>query len=640
MDGKAGGHLKHIVFIVLCLVLFAPLPSSGSTSQELLQVGTGAFNDGFYQVAEAQLREFLREYPQDPNVIKVTYLLGKALYEQEKFAEAKETFITLLTVYPDFQAADAAYFWLGLCCEQLGDVPSAQSNLLTIFTQYPRSHWYHFSLFLLGRISFQEGRYKRAEMYLRKALQNETMSPSLVCNTKFWLGFSLFEQRRYKETENFFQDVVESNVNKDLLEEVLYWLGETHIKLKKYKKGATMFRSLVDRFPQSPYTLNARYGESVCLYMIKRKEEALQGLLALKNGFPHTSLFPQILSLTGETYMDLQRYQEAIEVFKELLSRFPQDDMRVRILLNMAWSYLNLGDLAQVEEITYEIISTAPGGRTKELAQYIIAELNTYKEECQAGMPYWFNLLNSSTYRQKALFAIAMCFFHESKFKESLVNIDLLRLEFPNFYNMDEALWAQGESYRALGNLSEACVAYQKIIKEHKRSLWYPWALYRMISFFLREEDMRGMEQYFEILSKKFAYHKLTHEVALTLGIRKATEGKYEPALNYLKIAERSSDRTVAKNALCWQGEIYFNLKLYSRAWDVYQKIIAEQSNEKDACVAMAYFEMGNIKQLLRDYKKAREAYRKAIECSDDEIFNTNVKSLLKELKEAGREGA
>jgi TolA-binding protein len=640
MDGKAGGHLKHIVFILFCLVLFTPLPSSGSSPQELLQVGTGAFNDGFYQVAEAQLREFLQAYPQDPNISKVTYLLGKALYEQKKFAEAKETFITLLTTQLAFQAPDAAYFWLGRSCEQLDDLVSAQSSLLTVVTQYPRSHWYHFSLFLLGKISFQDGRYKRAELYLRKALQNQQMSPSLLCNTRFWLGLTLYEQQRYKETEEFFEEVVDSNVNKDLLEETLYWLGETHIKLKKYRKGATVFRSLLDLYPQSSFTPYALYGESLCLYMIEKDEEALKGLLVLRKAFSHTSLLPYILSLTGEIYIDLHRYQEAIEVFKEFLSRFPQDTMKVQILLNLAWSYLNRGDLARAKEITYEIIALSQGGRKTELAQYIIAELNTYEENCQEGMPYWFNLLNTSTYRQEALFTIAICSFHEKKFKESLVNIDLLQLEFPNFHNMDEALWVQGESYRELGNISEASTAYQKVIREHKRSSWYPWSLYRMIVFFFDGEDMRGAERYFEMLFKKFSYHKLSQEVALTLGMRKATEAKYEPALNYLKIAARSLDSNVAKNALCWQGEIYFNMKEYHKAWEAYQKVITEQSNTKDEFAAMAYFELGNIQQLLNDHKKAKEAYRKAIEVSEEEIFKENVKSLIKDLKEANREGA
>jgi TolA-binding protein len=639
MDGKARGLLKYIPLTALCLVLVTPLPSSGATPQELLKVGTGAFTDGFYQVAEAQLREFLQEYPQDPNVSKVTYLLGKALYEQQKFAEAKETFITLLTVYPDLQQMDASYFWLGRSFEQLHDLSSAQSSFLTVVTQYPRSPWYHFSLFLLGKISFQDGKYKRAELYLRKALQDQHANPSLLCNTQFWLGLTLYEQQRYKESEEFLQNVVENKSNKDLLEEALYWLGETHISLKKYRKGAVVFRSLLDLFPQSSFTLPALYGESVCLYMIGKKEEALQGLLVLKKGFSHTALFPYILSLTGEIYIDLQRYQEAIEVFKEFLSRFPQDTMKVQILLDMAWSYLNRGDLERVKEITYEVIELSYGGRNKELAQYIIAELNTDEKNCQEGMPYWFNLLNDATYRQDALFTIAVCSFLEEKFKETLVNIDLLQLEFPNFHNLDEALWLQGESYRKLGNISEARTAYQKVIRDHKRSPWYPWALYRMITFSLNDGDMRGAERYFDILDNKHSYHTLTQEIALTIGIRKAAEAHYESALNYLKIAARSLDSNVAQDALCRLGEIYFDLKEYQRAWEAYQKVIAVQSNPKDACAALAYFEMGNIQYLLHDHKQAKEAYRKAIESSDEDIFKEKVKSLLKELKEADREG-
>jgi TolA-binding protein len=638
VDGKAGGHLKHIVLLVLCFVLFAPLPSFGSTPQELLQVGTGAFNDGFYQVAEAQLREFLQTYPQDPKIAKVTYLLGKALYEQEKFAEAKETFITLLTSHTDFQATDAAYFWLGRSCEHLDDVSGAKSSLLTIVTQYPRSHWYHSALFLLGKISFQEGQYKRTEMYLRKALQDHTMSPALLCNTNFWLGLTLYEQRRYKEAENFLQEVVEeSKFNKDLLEETLYWLGETLIKLKKYKKGAVVFHSFLDHFPQSTFTAHALYGESVCLYMIEWKEEALKRLLALKKGFSHTSLLPNILALTGVIYIDLSRYQEAIAVFEELLSRFPQDQMRVQILLNLAWCHLMRADLTQVKEITYQIANLSQGELEKALAQYIMAELNTYEGNCQEAMPYWFNLLNTSMYRQEALFKIATCFFQERKFKESLVNIDLLQLEYPNFYKMDEALWIEGESYRELDNVSEASKAYQKIIKEHRRSSWYPWSIHRMIAFFFDNDDIRGAERYFEILHKKFPYRALSHEVALKLGISKAERKKYDSSLDYLNIAARSPDNSVAKNALCWQGEIYFNLQKYQKAWNMYQKVITEHSSSKDVLVAMAYVEMGNIRQLLNDPKQAKEAYKKAIEVSGDETFKERMKLFLKELKEANR---
>jgi tetratricopeptide (TPR) repeat protein len=150
---------------------------------------------------------------------------------------------------------------------------------------------------------------------------------------------------------------------------------------------------------------------------------------------------------------------------------------------------------------------------------------------------------------------------------------------------------------------------------------------------------MRGAGRYFDILDKKYPYLTLTQEVALTLGVRNAAEKKYESALNYLNIAARSVDRTVAKNALCLQGEIYFDRKEYQKAWETYHKVITAQPSSKDAFTALAYFEIGNINHLLHDDKKAKEAYRKAIEISDEDIFKERVKSLLQDIKEANREG-
>ncbi len=635
-----GSRLRLVSVIVLLLIIaiLAPLPSRGSSPQELLLVGTGAFNEGFYQVAEAQFRAFLRAYPHHIHAPKVMYLLGKALYEQKKFAEAKGIFVELGTPPTSLRASDAVYFWLSRTCEKLGDLLNAQSNLLTLVTRYPQSLWYHPSLFLLGKVSFQEGQYKNSEMYLKKSLQDRKITPSLACSAKFWLGLTLYEQKRYKETEGLFQEVVESKLKEDLIEEALYWWGETLMKLQKYNKGAAVFRTLLDRYPQSSFTAHALYGESVCLYMSERKEEALRGLLTLKNSFSHTPLFPYVLSFTGTIYIDLMRYQEAIEVLKEFLSRFPQDQMRIQTLLNLGWCYLKRGELARVKEITYEIVKLSPAEREKALAQYTLAELNTYERNCQEAMPYWFNLLNTSMYRQEALFKIAACSFQEGKYKESLVNIDLLQLEFPNFYKMDEVLWIQGESFRELGNISEASTAYVRAIKEYKRSSWHPWYLYRMIAI-SADEDIRQAERYYETLRKKHRLHDLFYEASLKVGIKKAGKAEYDSSLKYLAIAAHSPNNNAVKNAVCWQGEIYFDLNEYRKAMNSYERVLVENPSSGDELDAIAYVEMGNIRYLLDDAKQAKEAYKKAIEVSHDEKFKEKVKLLLKEIKSAKHGG-
>jgi TolA-binding protein len=254
-------------------------------------------------------------------------------------------------------------------------------------------------------------------------------------------------------------------------------------------------------------------------------------------------------------------------------------------------------------------------------------------------MPYWFNLLNTSMYRQEALFKIAVCSFQEGKYKEGLVNIDLLQLEYPHFNKMDEVLWIQGESFRELGNISEASKAYVRAIKEYKRSSWHAWCLYRLIAISVDEEDMRASERYFETLRKRHPINELFYEAALKVGIKKAEKAEYESSLKYLTIAAHSPNSTVVKNAVCWQGEIYFDLNEYQKALDTYQRVVAENPSSADALTSMAYMEMGNINYLLDDQKHAKEAYKKAIEASRDEKFKEKVKLLLKHLKASKRGG-
>jgi TolA-binding protein len=630
---KSKGLLRHISFVLLLVILLSPLPSSSSSPQELLQVGTGAFNDKFYRVAESQFREFLQSYPNHPQVPNVMYLLGKAVYEQKKFAEAKDIFTSLLMSNKNIEKRDAVYFWLARSCEDVGDILCAKEGFLTVITKYPQSSWYLSSLYFLGKISFQEGQFKSSEIYLRRALKEEKITASLSYLVKFWLGLSLYEQGQYGEAEGILQNVVESNFKNVSHEEALYWLGETQIHLKKFSDGAKTFRNFLNIFPQSLLTPNALFGEGWCLFKYGKQEDSLKSLVALSRGFPHTPLLPKALYLMGEIYIGLDKYKDAIEVLKELISRFPQDRNKGKALLNLGWCYLKVGDLVRIKEIAYEIVKLPPGEREKDVAQYILAELNSYEGKCQEALPYWFNLLNNKSYRQDALFKIAVCSFKEKKFKESLVNLDLLELEYPDFKKKDEALWMKGESFRELGSIPEAEKAYQKIVNEHKKSIWYPWCIYRIITILTDKGDIAGGEKWFETLKSVVPYSNLSYESALKLGILNEAQKNYKSSLRYFDIAVQSSDKKVSQNALIRKGAIYFTLKEYQKALECYQGVIGGKPFQGDSIAAIAYLEIGNIKYLLKDKEAAHEAYKKAMEISGNEEFINKVKSLLKEMQ-------
>ena len=123
------------------------------------------------------------------------------------------------------------------------------------------------------------------------------------------------------------------------------------------------------------------------------------------------------------------------------------------------------------------------------------------------------------------------------------------------------------------------------------------------------------------------------------MGIKKAEKAEYESSLKYLAIAARSSNSTAVKNAVCWQGEIYFDLDEYRKAMVSYERVLVDNPSSGDEIDVIAYVEMGNIRYLLDDAKQAKEAYKKAIEISHDEKFKEKAKLLLKEIKSAKHGG-
>jgi len=72
-------------------ILFVPDIHSTNLTQEeqLIRVGIGAFNDGFYDIAEKQFSKFLKDYPNHLKYYDISYLLGKTLLLKGKYREAK-----------------------------------------------------------------------------------------------------------------------------------------------------------------------------------------------------------------------------------------------------------------------------------------------------------------------------------------------------------------------------------------------------------------------------------------------------------------------------------------------------------------------------------------------------------------------
>src|SRR4030043_465912 len=132
-----------LCFLILAVTLAGPSLCNGesrnlSQDEQLVWVGTGAFKDGLYDIAEAQFLHFLKDYPTHGKVYDVCYLLGKTLLAKGKMKDAQKVLSRIITENKSFEDTAYALFWLAEIETRLGRGEEAKKHLLSLIKRFPK----------------------------------------------------------------------------------------------------------------------------------------------------------------------------------------------------------------------------------------------------------------------------------------------------------------------------------------------------------------------------------------------------------------------------------------------------------------------------------------------------------------------
>jgi len=608
---------KPLVLLFFLLSLAVSPPVHPQDLQELLKVGIGAFEDGFWEVAEAQWRQFLKDYPNHPLAPKVRYLLGRTLIEEGKFKEAAAELMPLVG-QEGVEQGDLNY-WLGFSLVQQGRWKEAERPLETALKSPIPKELVPSALMLLGEAKYRLKKCREAIPLLRKALLLLRGEPH-SSRAKLLLGVCLSRRGKLEEAIK-----VLKGVKGKFEEDALYWLGETELRAGRPLEAAETFKRLCAKYPTSHLLPEVRYKLAYALLKAKRPREAeavLRRWLTELKGHP---LEGKAQLLLGRVLMKEKRFKDAIEVLKEVAKKGGVEAREAHYRL--VWSYLQIGDLETAQKLL--------GRYEDDITHYLRAEAELWKGKCKEALPYLFELMNRKPFRKKALLEIARCCYRMGKYQDCIANLDILKLEFPDFEKIDELLWLKAECLRGAGEEGKAAKLYRKIWKTHPTSERAPWALWRLLDGAIKQGKLKEAQGYFEKLKNSFGDHELTARGALLLGRTLVEAGRYKEAIPKLEIARRSPIKEIKGRALCWLGKAYLRLGALGKALLCYE----EAATEGGEVAALAYVEVGNINAELGDTEAAKKAYQKALKLTKDETLKSRIEELLEfvtEGKEAG----
>ena len=600
-------------------------------AEQLVLVGTGALSDGFYDIAEKQFSQFIKDYSNHEKRYKVCYLLGKTLFFKKKLRESKTLFLKILNENKKFEYTDYTLYWLAEIEIRLGRGDEARKLLSFIVRRFPKFAWIDYAHYLLGLLDFEFGRFARAEASFKK-IPLLSKSHELIQSSLFWLGLLSFRQKDYEGTIRYLKTLWEDPrfLSQGYLKHALFWLGEAQLRLGRFLDAKLNFRTFHERFTTDPFIPEVRWRLAFCEYYSGNFGEAIEIFQGLKGQLKESPLLSYTHYLLGRMFFLNRDPSASIREINSIVSKSPLNPLAGVSFLTLFWNYIQLGETDGANKVFQRLQKLPHLEDEKHFIQWLNAELIFSEGRISDSLPYYFNILNSR-FREKALYQIGRGYFFENKFREAITNLDILLLEFPNSEYAEEGLFVKAECLNRLGNLDMALDTYELIVKQNKNDLWKLLALTQTGNVHMARNQIYKAQKTFKKIIDEFTGHPLYYNAACQLGNLNFKTNNIGDAIYYFSLVLKGNILQLFGEAHFGLGEIAYQQGKYGKAFDSFEAAI-RYLGESSLWFFLTQLEIGNLHRKWGKYEEAKKAYSIILDHSKDEEMRQAAKTLLNQL--------
>jgi TolA-binding protein len=627
-------NLFYFFLICVSLGIFhaQDLHSKNFTQDEqLILVGIGALNDGFYDIAEKQFSQFLKDYPNHGKLYEVCYLLGKTYLFKNKLKESKTFFLKIVHENKNFEYMDYTVYWLAEIEIRLGQGEEAIKLLLSAIQRFPKFEWIDYSYYLLGLLDFQFNRLSRAEASFKK-IPPLSKSHELIQSSLFWLGLLSFRQKDYGGAIHYFRTLWEDpkSLPQGYLKYALFWLAEAQLRLGRCENAKINFRTFLDRFKSDGLIPEVQWRVAFCDYREGHFQESIEIFQTLKNQLKESPLLLYTHYLLGKMFLMNGDLSASIREINSIIDKSPGNHFAGVSFLTLFWNYIQLGETDGANKIFQRLQKLNHFEDEKIFVQWLNAELIFSEGKVADSLPYYFNILNSR-FREKALYQIGRGYFFENKLREAITNLDILLLEFPNSKYAEETLFVKAECLNRLGNLDLALDAYELIVQQKKNDLWELFALTQIGNVHMARNENNKAQSAFKKIIEEFSDHALYYQAACQLGNLNFKKNNIGDALHYFSLVLKGNILELFGEAYFGCGEIFYQQGKYDKAFASFEAAV-RYLGEGSLWFFLTQLEIGNLQRKWGKYEEAKKAYTLILDRSKDEEIRQAARILLNQL--------
>lgn len=643
------------LFFSLTVVLFmfpALCPAEQPPPEAALRTAMAALEDGFYEIAEKNLRAYLTTVKRrSPEADAATVLLVQALYGQQRY----EVMLRKLGSSREPQFV----FWRAMADYELKKHKKALSELDRIGTDCSDTNCLVRAERLRSKCLLAVGRTNAAMETFERIESVYPDSPEAAGNLLDWANALISAGQPSKAREVLAALAVRAPATpagqkgRCILGQLLAAAGEP-------AKAAELFSELAGDINTIP---EFRADACFALAEIRIADDRLgsatnmlyTGISLARDPGPKTRGMIRL----GRLLLTMGELDEGVQLLKACISSDPRADMSASLQLEIADAFLGGGDFerAAVEYQFYLDTFSDRTGNARALSGrgWALSSLAEPRfAEAAALFRKAYELSDDPATKAEYLLKVADSFFNNSQFKLATETYGRLATEFADSPFLSQALFQIAESRARSGQLAEAEDLFRDLLRAYPTAAFVPQALLRIAE--LREDQghqlaaLAEYERVMNVASNGPVYVNALHAhglicvrmlrfetaledfervVELSPASRFAEQAFYmrgwchqmigreqEALATYKQFVQRFPDSTWTPKVMLWIGEYLFTHNDNSAAEEAFLSLAREFAD--DPLAATALLRAGAAASRQKEYLRATEHFVALIRKCDD----------------------
>ncbi|HAW50265.1 TPA: hypothetical protein DCX16_04895 [bacterium] len=578
--------MKKVLFF---FIFFASLCLS---QEDYILKGDLAFEESDFPSAISHYKDYLKLEPDGEFAPIAQYRISESLYQLGRFNDAIKEFEKLISIYPQSEYVKPSLSRLGDCYLKQGRKDSAIKVFTQIKKRFPETI---------------ESAYAESRL---DELKEKPPSPKEIAKIK--KARELFNKKAYPESYNEFISFIDEYPNSTYTLYAKFKIGECLYYQEKYDEAIPAYKDFISSYPDTPYTPYADYALSWAYYKVGNFE-----------------LASATISSFLKKYKDTKYHPSANMLFDEIKKKF--EEKEIEDLFNLGKKAYREKDLAKAKTYLETLENKYPKNKYTKEAKNLISEIN--EKLAEFAVP-----------KIKALYENGEEKLKEKRYDEAISIFQKIIVNFPETEYTDLARLGiskakkekiEDEAKTKLEEIKsipfdEAKVKYQEIIsrypttdvakeveaelfkQEEKSQKEYVENLYKQALSLLQEGEISSAKELFQrivILYYNSNYADFSRERLDEIRKKEDSERQarqFDIAWKYYELGEyKEAVRILNQITAIWPDSVYAE-----RAENILSEIsgkITEESASSIFKMAQSYYEN-------KKYDKAFEVFRKIVE--------------------------